>query len=157
MRGRKKLPRVIKEAQGTLQKCRDHPEPQIKEEIKDAPEWFDDEHTACWDYIIEHAPDGLLGTIDRDLLVAWVTCSVQYKECAKATMGKPLVFKDSQGNPKQHPYLNIMNKHAQTMVKLAGEMGFTPASRGRINMREPDKKEEGNPFAQLLSIQGGKQ
>jgi phage terminase small subunit len=36
--------------------------------------------------------------------------------------------------PVQSPYLSIINKQAQIMVKAAAEMGFTPSSRSRISV-----------------------
>jgi phage terminase small subunit len=41
------------------------------------------------------------------------------------------VIKSRSGYPQQSPYVAIANRHADTMLRLAGEFGFTPASRSR--------------------------
>ena len=48
------------------------------------------------------------------------------------------------GVPMQSPYLPIVNKQAQIMLKAGAELGFTPTSRSRIHApQQPDKE---NPF-----------
>jgi phage terminase small subunit len=42
------------------------------------------------------------------------------------------MIKSSNGYPVQSPYLVVANKHADTMIRIACEFGFTPASRSRI-------------------------
>ena len=47
-----------------------------------------------------------------------------------------LVKSPNTGVPMQSPYLAIANKQAQIMTKAAVEMGFTPASRSRVQVLE---------------------
>jgi len=44
------------------------------------------------------------------------------------------------GYPVQSPFVSIAKNHAETMLKIAQQYGFTPASRGRAWMvaAEPD-------------------
>jgi phage terminase small subunit len=45
--------------------------------------------------------------------------------------------------PVQSPYLSILNKQAMIMLKAASEMGFTPASRSRVEVS--DDEQEADP------------
>jgi phage terminase small subunit len=38
------------------------------------------------------------------------------------------------GYPLQSPYISIVNRQAEIMMRLASELGFTPASRSRITV-----------------------
>jgi P27 family predicted phage terminase small subunit len=44
------------------------------------------------------------------------------------------IMKSPTGLPIQSPYLAIANRQAETMMRIASEFGFTPASRGRLWM-----------------------
>ncbi len=46
-----------------------------------------------------------------------------------------LIKAPNTGVPIQSPYLAIVNKQAQIMMKAAAEMGFTPASRSRMSVK----------------------
>ena len=42
------------------------------------------------------------------------------------------MIKSTNGYPSQSPYLAVVNRQADTMMRIASEFGFTPASRSRI-------------------------
>ena len=46
----------------------------------------------------------------------------------------------------QSPYLPIVNKQAQIMLKSAAELGFTPVSRSRVSVTDDDEGETENPL-----------
>jgi len=50
------------------------------------------------------------------------------------------VMNSPNGYPVQSPFVSIAKNHAETMLKIAQQYGFTPASRGRAWMvaAEPD-------------------
>jgi phage terminase small subunit len=50
------------------------------------------------------------------------------------------------GLPLQSPYLAILNKQAQIMLKAGAELGFSPSSRSRVQVM-PDARD--GPFAAL--------
>jgi phage terminase small subunit len=47
------------------------------------------------------------------------------------------MVKSPGGFPIQSPYLAIVNRQAEIMMRIASEFGFTPASRGRISVPPP--------------------
>ena len=128
-------------------------EPEIKAGLKDAPDWMDDEQLKQWQYAIDEAPAGVLGTIDRDTLAVWVTACVYRTQAIKqqakidAKNSLKLLTKTTNGNIVQSPYMAIINKQAEVMMKAAAEMGFTPSSRTRLTGQGSEKSS--NPFDQF--------
>lgn len=123
-------------------------EPKPRGDLRDAPEWFDDEQRASWDYAIEHAPRGLLKKLDRSILAVWVVAEVEFAGAVQERRTVPRVVETPNGALQQHPLIGIISKLGAAMTKAASEMGFTPASRSRIEVDDDDKGDI-NPFAQL--------
>jgi P27 family predicted phage terminase small subunit len=151
MQGRKPKPTKLKIVAGNpghrpLNK--DEPEPVAY--LASAPEWFDELQAQYWNDAIASAPAGLLGTMDRELLVVWVCASVMHRRAMVAQTeideGKaaPMLTKTPGGMPVQSPYVGIINRQAAVMLKAASEMGFTPSSRTRIKVG--GDAVGGNPF-----------
>ncbi len=128
-----------------------HDEPQPKEDLFHCPDWFDNEHQAVWKYAIDHAPAGVLGSIDREVLTVWVVSNVMHQKAtqlqAKLDAGSnlPMITKNTAGNAVVSPYVHIINKQALIMIKAGAEMGFTPSSRTRLTVKKDS--DESNPFA----------
>ena len=152
MRGRKPKPTALKIIEGNPGKRPlNHNEPKPTSWLQHAPDWFDEEQLNLWRYAINHAPAGVLGTIDRELLAIWVVAA-----CLHSTAAQLQIKLDSQNTAKmltktpngmaiQSPYITIMNKQALIMLKAASEMGFTPSSRSRISVPQPEDSD--NAFA----------
>lgn len=118
-------------------------EPKPQGNLVDAPDWFNDEQKASWAYAINSAPWGLLKRVDRSVLVAWVVAEVLHRQAAQRLTTAGMLIKTPNGMPVQSPLLSIVNKQAQIMMKAAGEMGFTPASRSRVESdAEPEDEDE---------------
>ncbi len=66
-----------------------------------------------------------------------------------------LLIEDSAGRMKPNPLDRVARDNAVIMLRCASELGFTPSSRGRINVVKNEKKPD-NPFAKLIPINGGK-
>lgn len=111
-------------------------EPKPRGNLYDAPEWLTDSQRAGWAYAIECAPFGLLKRLDRSTLVAWVVAEDLHRQAAEKLNGGAMLIKTPNGMPVQSPYLSILNKQAMIMLKAASEMGFTPASRSRVEVSD---------------------
>ncbi len=100
-----------------------------------------------WAYAIVNSPQGLLKKLDRSVLAIWVVAEDMHREAAeKVTQYGLLTKSPNAGLPLQSPYLAILNKQAQIMLKAAAELGFTPSSRSRVQVI-PDGSD--NPFARF--------
>lgn len=110
-------------------------EPMPVGDLTDAPEWLTESQKDCWRYAIEHAPNGLLKYLDSAVLTIWAIASDTHRQAAEKLAQHGLLVKTPiTGLPIQSPYLPIVNKQAQIMLKAAAEMGFTPSSRSRISV-----------------------
>jgi P27 family predicted phage terminase small subunit len=136
MRGRRPKPTQLKELEGNPGK-----RPLNKRELKPkgdlyaAPAWMSDTQREGWAYAITHAPYGLLKQLDRSILAIWVVAEDLHREAAeKVTQFGLLTKSPNAGLPLQSPYLAILNKQAQIMLKAGAELGFSPSSRTRVQV-----------------------
>lgn len=93
------------------------------------PEWFNDEQRAEWHYALNNAPLGLLTATDRGVLSIWCVASVEYAKAVGEVRRLGQVVKTTEGNAIQNPFLGIVNRQANIMMRSGAEMGFSPASR----------------------------
>jgi len=142
-RGRKPKPTALKLVQGNAgRRPLNKNEPQPRGNLYDPPEWLTDAQLVGWKYAIESAPFGLLKRVDRSTLVAWVIAEDLHRQGVEKLNGGAMLIKTPNGMPVQSPYLSIVNKQAQIMLKAASEMGFTPASRGRVKVEDKAQHDE---------------
>lgn len=121
-------------------------EPKPSGNLADAPDWFNDEQKATWAYAIASSPFGLLKRVDRSVLVVWTVAEVLHRQAAIRLTTAGMLVKTPNGMPVQSPLLSIVNKQAAIMMKAAAEMGFTPASRSRVEVDKPDDSTEDEFF-----------
>jgi P27 family predicted phage terminase small subunit len=134
MRGRPPKPTLIKRMQGNPGKRPlNTREPQPDGELYGAPKWLSDTQREGWAFAISSSPPGLLKELDRSVLAIWVVAEDLHREAAeKITQYGLLTKSPNAGLPLQSPYLAILNKQAQIMLKAGAELGFSPASRTRV-------------------------
>lgn len=151
MQGRKPLPTAIKEATGNLGKrTLNQLEPKPVGNLEEVPEWFNEEQTKSWRYAILNMPVGVLKRIDSSALTIWVVAEYLHRDATQKVMVSGSIVKTERGNPIQNPYLPVINRQAQIMLKAASELGFTPASRPRLEIDAASfPTEEDDPFAEF--------
>jgi P27 family predicted phage terminase small subunit len=136
MRGRKPKPTALREMEGNPGKRPlNRREPKPKGDLYAAPEWMSATQREGWAYAVTHAPYGLLKQLDRSVLAIWVVAEDLHREAAeKITQYDLLTKSPNAGLPLQSPYLAILNKQAQIMLKAGAELGFSPSSRTRVQL-----------------------
>lgn len=141
--GRKPTPSHLKLIRGNPGKrAINKNEPIPEGDLKEAPEWLSKSQIDAWNCALENAPKGLLKKLDGSILAVWVVASDLHREAVERVNKLGLLTKSPvKGDPMQNPYLPIINKQAQIMMKAAAEMGFTPSSRSRIEIAETPKGE----------------
>lgn len=88
---------------------------------------------------VTNAPYGLLKQLDRSVLAIWVVAEDLHRESATKIAQYGLLTKSpNAGLPLQSPYLAILNKQAQIMLKAGAELGFSPSSRSRVQIGSMD-------------------
>lgn len=150
MRGAKPKPTHLKLLAGNPGKRPlNRNEPQPQGDLHDAPDWLTDEQKACWTYAIANAPEGMLRRLDRSAMTAFVVAEDLHRQASIAVGKFGLITKSpTKGEPMQNPYLPIINRQAQIMLKAAAELGFTPSSRSRVTVNKDDGESQ-NPFAEF--------
>lgn len=109
-------------------------EPKPVGDLKEAPDWFSESQRAGWEYVIKHAPKGLLKRLDRSVLAVWVVAEDLHRTAAIKVAEGNLVSWTLKGGEVQSPYVAILNNQARIMLKAASDLGFSPAARPRIEV-----------------------
>jgi len=137
LRGRKRKPTRLKKLAGNPGKRPIALAPEPQGALLAAPEWLTAAQQAGWAYAISNAPPELLRRLDRAVLAIWVVAEDIHRQAALKVAEFGILTKSPEKQtPMQSPFLPILNKQAQIMLKAASEMGFTPASRARIDVGE---------------------
>jgi P27 family predicted phage terminase small subunit len=108
-------------------------------ELADAepPPDLTDTQEDIWRYSVANMPRGVMKLIDRDLLRVWVEASDRHNTARlmQAMLDRDsklkLLIKTPDGFAAS-PYNDILDKTAKTMVRVAQDLGFSPASRPRL-------------------------
>ena len=152
MTGRKPLPVAVKKLKGTLQKCRTNPhEPLPLGTLGDAPDYMSDIAKEAWTYAVVNAPSGLLSSLDASVLERWANCAGLYRE-ALSKINRAgvsgMIVKTPSGILRRSPLMDVIRDLALEMKAYESEMGFTPASRSRVQVRL-ESVESTDPWAEI--------
>lgn len=80
---------------------------------------------------------GLLSVIDGATLTDYCVCWARVVQCERAIAEEGLVISGDRGKVK-HPALTAANQYRTQLRFYIAELGFSPSSRGRLNMpRDP--------------------
>ena len=135
--GRRPKPTDLKLVEGRFYRL-NKAEPIPSGELQDPPIIFDAGQCDVWNYAIDNAPRGLLKRLDAGLLQTWVVAHCLHDEAIKALQSSPRIIKSPNGMPIQSPWLQILNKQAAIMLRVAGDLGFSPASRACISLGDTE-------------------
>jgi phage terminase small subunit len=119
-------------------------EPQPTGELVDMepPNDLTESQEDVWRYAVRHMPRGVMKAIDRDILRVWVEASDRHNTARlmQAMLDRDtklkLLIKTPDGLAPS-PYNDILDKTAKTMIRVAQELGFSPAARPRIKADPP--------------------
>lgn len=142
--GGKSVPTALKRLRGTGNATREaarkyEPQPEV-DLSSEPPHWMTDDQQASWRYAMVHAPRGLLKSIDKGALVAWCDAESRHRTAmmaqARLDAGKewPFLQPKANGEATISPYIKILEHAAVIMLRCADALGFTPASRPRIQL-----------------------
>jgi len=87
-----------------------------------------------WNRLVgELAALRLITNLDRAALAAYCAAYALWAEATEAIQKYGAMVKSPSGYPMQSPYVAIVNRQTEIMMRIASEFGFTPASRSRIS------------------------
>lgn len=100
-----------------------------------------------WTYAIRCAPRSLLRRLDQRTLVVYAVAAAAHAQAAERVFREGITIK-KRGMKMQHihPAMRIMDQQAGIMLRACVEMGFTPSSRSRIEIKEGTLAEPDNAF-----------
>lgn len=103
-----------------------------------------------WAFCIENAPKDVLKRIDKALLTAYIVTADQYRRAVRRVEAEGMVKESPRAQMKvPNPYLTIANRQMVLMLRAAGEMGFTPVSRARIDAGKPPATDGGGAWQDI--------
>jgi len=153
MAGRKPLPVAVKKIKGTLQKCRTNAkEPRPQGRLGEPPEYMSEIAKEAWTYAVQNAPPGLLSSLDATVLERWANCAGLYRE-ALAKINRSgvsgMIIKTPSGILRRSPLMDVIRDLALEMKGYESEMGFTPASRSKVQVTQ-DHDETNDPWSEIV-------
>jgi P27 family predicted phage terminase small subunit len=154
MRGRKPLPSNVVRLRGNPGKRRlNDAEPKPTPAVPACPACLGEEASKEWKRLARELGDlGLLTRIDRGMLAAYCQAHALWVEAVSSIERYGTMVKSPNGYPMQSPYVAVVNKQVEIMVRIAAEFGMTPSSRTRIRVGEPAPED---PFEQFLGRRHG--
>ena len=96
---------------------------------------------------VQCAPRGILTALDHSVLERWARNYALYRKLAKAVDQSGAVV---DGDPSRvSGSFNALIKVQQVLAACEKQLGFTPASRTRVNARSDDGEDSANAFEGL--------
>jgi P27 family predicted phage terminase small subunit len=148
---RPRVPSAVKKITGKKGRYGINPnEPQPRNPLISAPDWFNAEQNAVWDYVMRECPPGLLTSLDISTLTMYCVTSAAYKAAVIECHEKGMNIVTEKGNLVQAPWVGQANRAAAALLKVSSELGFTPVSRTKVSTVSTDDKDD-NPAAQFFN------
>ena len=110
--------------------------------LKAAPSWMSTTQKEAWDYALVNAPSGLLKMLDQSALVVWVIAQDAHRVAALDIADRGVVTKSTRGEEVINPAVNVQVKQAAIMLRASAELGFSPASRSKIQVSDGEETED---------------
>lgn len=131
--GMRHKPTIIKKRQGTLRKCRTHPnEPIPKTGVPTAPAWLDDVAKLEWERAGQILEDqGLISELDVAAFSGYCTAVSDLIRCEQIIQQKGLLAKIGK-RPLKHPAFEMKHTALKTIRSFLIEFGMSPSSRARV-------------------------
>jgi P27 family predicted phage terminase small subunit len=147
MVGRKPKPTHLKVVLGNPGKRRlNASEPMPLGDLFEPPAHLNDRQRRVWSEAIAAAPGGLLKRLDGSVLLVWVVAAdLHAMATTEVEKYGAVIAAPKTEMPMQSPWVAVMNRQALLMLRASAEMGFTPASRSRINVNGGQKAEKSDP------------
>lgn len=133
--GRKPAPTHLKVLRGNPAKRRQKEEPRFRLGMPACPRWLLTEAKAEWNRVTPALVRlGLLALVDRTALAGYCQNYARAVEAEKVITKKGMTYTTKSGQIKPRPEMAIAQRAWQAARQFGTEFGFTPSSRGRMDM-----------------------
>lgn len=109
-----------------------------KKVVYRVPAWLDNMAKTEWKRIRELVDHESFNEMDLTALEAYCQAYAKWKRCEIILNKEGLTFKTPKGYVQQRPEVSISNTAFTNMQSIAKELGFTPASRIRMDKNKND-------------------
>jgi P27 family predicted phage terminase small subunit len=135
VRGKIPTPIAIHRAQGTYRADRHGNTPEPKPAIPKAPAWLDKEGKKLWRYFAPRLAEVRVVTeLDQQCLAIYCSAAARLAKGEAAIAEKGEVVKSPAGFAQPNPWIGIIQKCQEVMLRYGQELGLSPASRTRIKV-----------------------
>ena len=135
-------PTLIKQLEGNPGKRPLNKNEPVPHGVPQPPNYFSELHMLVWERLIDAAPANLLKTIDSDLLVLYVEAYLAHEAAAKILIIEGITQTTAKGDSRAHPMLAVQRNSASQLIRLCGELGFSPAARVKLTVIDNDDEED---------------
>jgi P27 family predicted phage terminase small subunit len=109
----------------------------------ECPDWLDPDAKAEWERIAPALVAAkLLTPVDCMTLATYCQMYSQWKKAEQAVRLEGLTFIDAKGSIKLHPCARHAAQLMAELRRVAGEFGFSPASRSRVDTPVQQDREQ---------------
>jgi P27 family predicted phage terminase small subunit len=154
MRGCKPKPTGLRVIEGNPRKRRLNPrEPKPRLAVPTCPSHLNPSAKAEWKRLAEEMHLlGIISNLDRGALAAYCQAYGRWVEAERKLKETPALLKLANGTVQANPWLAIANKQLELMQKFMSELGLSPVSRTRVQVKPQGPKpwETHGKFAGLL-------
>lgn len=102
------------------------------------PSWLDNMAKTEWKRVREVIDLNTFSETDLKALEAYCQAYAKWKRCEMTLMKEGYTFTTPNGYEQQRPEVSISNNALSDMQSIAKELGFTPASRIRMEKNKGD-------------------
>lgn len=106
---------------------------------------------AVWNELVA-VYGSVLGESERMLFAKLVVAEMLYREAQKEVARVGTLIKSPTGYPIQNPYLAVVNKQREAIIRTSQELGITPLARGRVKASKAASKPASSPFKNLRTL-----
>lgn len=114
--------------------------------LENAPDHFSDEERETWDFIIRNSPRGMLRALDHFIVQAFVEAWVTRRQAQEKLRNSPMLIRTERKNIVTSPYMRIVNQQNVIIRGLVAELGFSPAARTSIAIKEEEGPDPADRF-----------
>lgn len=146
-RGVKPKPLAIKKLEGVGKHRINENQPKPKSAKPSCPAFLDTEARKEWRRITRELDMvGVISKLERGVLAGYCILWSDLKRYSKARDGTSPILKTSFGNIVQNPLENLVHKTAERLLRYEVELGLTPSSRNRIDVKQTDSEDPLDKF-----------
>ena len=152
MAGRPRKPTAIKALQGTLQKCRTNMlEPKPVKELNTIapPQFLSESAKGIYIFGLEQAPAGVLSNMDFGVYTEWVIMYDNLIKITELVNTSGVVCEGKDGYRRVNDLIAEQRRIIQILHNLQNALGFTPASRSKVQSFDQKSAQSDNPFGEF--------